>query len=57
MTDEQATDAARRLSELYRAVRIRITEQANDNSPFRGFRMEAVDQWPENVIDLCEQAD
>jgi hypothetical protein len=32
---------------------------ANDNdifqgaSPFKGIRMEAVDQWPENVIDLA----
>jgi hypothetical protein len=39
-----------------------MTEPANDNdpfqgkSPFKGFRMEAADQWPENVIDLCEQA-
>jgi hypothetical protein len=33
---------------------------ANDNdifrgrSPFKGFRMEAVDHWPGNVIDLAE---
>lgn len=26
-------------------------------SPFKAFRMEAVDHWPENVIDQCEQAD
>ncbi len=39
------------------------TGPANDNdifqgkSPFKGFRMEAVDHWPENVIDLCAEAD
>jgi hypothetical protein len=25
--------------------------------PFKGFRMEAIDHWPKNVIDLCAGAD
>jgi hypothetical protein len=61
--DKASIEEARRLSKLYRAVRIRMTEQANDNSrsrasaawPFKGFRMEAVDRWPENVFDLCTE--